>query len=114
MTTGAARELRNLRTGATWSMPLTSLTGLNWEEEGSGCTRRAEVEGLVQGQGLAAQGGAETHAPGPAPDHDPDPGPGPSRVTVPGPGPGPGPGLTAGPEAEADHEMLKESKKQTL
>jgi len=71
-------------------MPLTSLTGLNWEEEGSGCTRRAEVEGLVQGQGLAAQGGAETRAPGPAPDHDPDRGPGPSRVTVPGPGLGPG------------------------
>jgi len=72
------------------------------------------VEGLVQGQGLAAQGGAETRAPGPAPDHDPDRGPGPSRVTVPGPGLGPGLTAETGPEAEADHEMLKESKKQTL
>ena len=67
---------------------------------GSSCTRRAEVEGLAQGQGLAAQGGAETLAPGlrdtsliydsvttifkgHAPDQDL--GPGPSRVTVPGP-----------------------------
>ena len=65
------------------------------------------MEGLAQGQGLAAQGGAETLAPGlrdtsliydsvttifkgHAPDQGQDLGPGPSRVTVPGPGLGPG------------------------
>ena len=118
---------------------------------GSSCTRREEVEGLAQGRGLAARGGAESLAPGlnetthlkmkipcdttifigPAPDLGPDPGP--SLGTVPGPGLGPGdlqrrfnqnveqflPGLVAGrgpgtPEAEADHEMFKESYKQTI
>jgi len=93
-------------------MPLTSLTELNWEEEGSSCTRRAEVEGLGRGQGLAARGGAESLAPGPAPDLGPDPGP--SLGTVPGPGLGPGLVAGRGPgtrevEAEADHEMFKES-----
>jgi len=87
---------------------------LNWVEEGSSCTRRAEAEeGLARGQdqGLGAQGGAETLDPGPAPGQDLGPGPGPSLVTVPGPGPGPGlvAGTDPGPEAEADHEMFKES-----
>jgi len=53
------------------------------------------VEGLAQGLVLAAQGGAESLAPGPAPGRDQ------------------GQGLMAGtdPEAEADYEMLKESNK---
>jgi len=68
------------------------------------------VEGLAQGRGLAAQGGAGSPAPGPAPDQ----GPGPSLGTVPGPGLGPGLVAGRGPgtrevEAEADHEMFKES-----
>jgi len=69
------------------------------------------VEGLAQGLVLAAQGGAESLAPGPAPGRDQ--GPGPDRCLVAVPGPGHGQGLMAGtdPEAEADHEMLKESNK---
>jgi len=65
---------------------------LNWEEEGSSCTRRAEVEGLAQGLGLvlAAQGGAESLAPGPAPGRDQGPGPDRCLVAVPGPGHGQG------------------------
>jgi len=56
---------------------------------GSSCTRRAEVEGLAQGLVLAAQGGAESLAPGPAPGRDQ--GPGPDRcLAVPGPGLGRG------------------------
>jgi len=111
------RELRNLPAGATWSTPLTSLTEPSWEEEGSSCTRRAEVEGLARGRGLAARGGAESLAPGPAPDLGPDPGP--SLGTAPGLGLGPGLVAGTGPgtpeaEAEADHEMFKESYKQTL
>merc|ERR1712192_197544 len=100
-------ELRNLRKGATWSMPWTSLMELNWVEEGSSCTRRAEAaEGLDQDQDLAAQGGAETLAQGPAPGQDLGLGPDLTLVTV----PGPSPGLVAGtdPGAEADHEKERD------
>jgi len=79
---------------------------LNWAVEGSSCTRRVEVEeGLArgQGQGLAAQGGAETPGQGRAPGLDQGQGPSPAIV----PGQGLDQGLIAGTGPAVDRDAFK-------
>jgi len=106
---GLVKEWLSLPTGATWSTLLTSSMALNWVVEGSSCTRRVEVgEGLARGrgrgQGLAAQGGAETPGLGRAPGLDQGQGPSPATV----PGQGLDQGLIAGTGPAADRDVFKD------